>query len=271
MASREIPLLALAAVDFAASVLLLWARPRAARFVLLAGAVMLAAALAVRGITIRYAPFTQRPETMATLALAIAAVALSTWPRPPARPGSRLFGTLLLLPALALLVASIASWPAPQPPFALLVTVWYVIHVPLSFLAYGLWTAAFAASIARLAVAARSAGAGGPGAAELQAPAGVEAWDETIRSTILWGFLLFSLSMVAGGIWGYLAWGYVFLWDPKLEWSVTLWIVYAALAHLGVVRARPRLRASLAIPAWLVVWIAYLGVNLFRTSIHAFR
>ncbi len=259
MAFRETPLLGLALVDYAASLIVGWFRPAAGRFVLAAGVAMLAAALAVRGLAIGYVPLTQRPETMAALSLSIGLTALfadRASPRAPS-PEWRLFRILLLAPALLLLSFSIARWPAPQYPFALLVTVWYVLHVPLSFLAYSLWSAAFSAAVVRLSVA------GSPGAPD--------AWDARIRSHVFWGFVLFSLSMVFGGIWGYLAWGYVFLWDPKLEWSVVLWIVYAGLVHLGVGRARPRLRAILALPAWVAIWIAYLGVNLFKTSIHAFR
>jgi ABC-type transport system involved in cytochrome c biogenesis permease subunit len=256
--SIEIPLLGLAAVDLAASIAVGWFRPRAGRFLLLAGFAALAAALVVRGIAIGYLPLTQRPESIAGFVLCAIGVALFTERRVPENPtvDVRLYRLLLLLPPLALLTWSIAAWPTPQHPVSLLVTVWYCIHVPLSFIAYGIWSAAFAGAIVRLA-----------------APLGPEetmAWDARIRSWIVWGFHIFSISMVTGGIWGYLAWGYVFLWDPKMELSVALWLAYAALAHLTALEPRPRLRAILAIPAWVVMWLAYLGVAFFRTSIHGF-
>ncbi len=105
MPSREAPLLGLAAADFLAAILLLYLRPAGVRLVLLAGVVMLAAALTVRGIAIGYVPFTQRPETMATLALAIGIIALLVvrGSRSSVRSGrdEAIFGTIILAPAVA--------------------------------------------------------------------------------------------------------------------------------------------------------------------------
>jgi ABC-type transport system involved in cytochrome c biogenesis permease subunit len=256
--SVEVPLLALAAVDIAASIAVGWFRPRAGSFILLAGFTALAAALTARGIAIGYLPLTQRPESIAGFVLCVVGVALFTDGRIPedSRTGGRMFRLLLLLPPLALLAWSIAAWPAPQHPVSLLVTVWYCVHVPLSFVAYGVWSAAFAAAVVRLVACPTTADR--------------TVWDARIRSWIAWGFHIFSVSMVTGGIWGYLAWGYVFLWDPKMELSVALWLAYAALAHLSALEPRPRLRAILALPAWILMWLAYLGVAFFRTSIHGF-
>jgi ABC-type transport system involved in cytochrome c biogenesis permease subunit len=258
MRSLELPLLGLAAADLAASICVGWFRPRAGRFVLMAGFAALAIALALRGLAIGYIPLTQRPESVAGFVLCAMGVAFFTDRWGPEIPDARwrLYRSLLLLPPLGLLVWSLAAWPAPRHPVSLLVTVWYVIHVPLSFVAYGIWNAAFAASVVRLATA--------PGAAE------TASWDARNRSLIIWGFHIFSVSMVTGGIWGYLAWGFVFLWDPKMELSVALWLAYAALAHLTALEPRPRLRAILAIPAWILMGLAYLGVAFFRTSIHGF-
>ena len=48
----------------------------------------------------------------------------------------------------------------------------------------------------------------------------------------LWGFALWSLSMICGGVWGVVAWGAWFLWDPKVVWSVILWFHSATFVHL---------------------------------------
>jgi ABC-type transport system involved in cytochrome c biogenesis permease subunit len=275
MKSPETPLLTLALVDLVASLVVGWFRPARGRLVLIAGIAMLAAALAVRGFRIGYIPLTQRAESIAGFVLCVAFVTLFSDTRwfplfrdadgPEQAPliGSvpwewRVYRTLLLCPAIALLGWSARCWPEARHPVPLLVTIWYVIHVPLSFLAYGIWTAAFAAAVVRL----------GPGR-EDGSPV-VMIWDERIRSLVFWGFILFSISMIMGGIWGYLAWGFVFLWDPKVTLSVALWLAYAAIAHLTVRGTRPRLRAWLAIPGWLLMLAAFLGVSFFRSSIHGF-
>jgi hypothetical protein len=228
--------------------------PRTARAFVAAAALPLGLVLVLRGIAIRYVPMTQKAETVASFCFALLLVALVEERFAAEAPRTfRWFRALLLFPALPLLAWAFATWPEPHFPFVLLYTRWYVLHVPISFVCYALWSATFAAAAVRLA--------GGEG---------LPFWDERIRKTVFWGFALFSLSMIFGGIWGYVAWGYVFLWDPKILWSAVVWMTFAALVHLGVLKERPKLRAAAAIPAWLTVWVAWLGVNLFRTSIHAF-
>lgn len=251
--------LAAGAIGFLVSWIVGWFRPVPGRYVLVAGIVPLVVALAMRGVTIGYVPLTQRPESIAGFCLCGAIVAVycdARWL--PGIPTAiwRLYRTLILLPIVGLLGWSVIAWPAASPPVPLLVTIWYVIHVPLSFVAYGMWSAGFAAAVARLALASHTGE--------------IDEWDERIRTLVFWGFVLFSISMVIGGIWGYLAWGYVFLWDPKVTLSVALWLAYAALVHLGPRGARARLRAALAIPGWILMWGAFLGTAFFRTSIHGF-
>ena len=232
-----------------------FAAPKLARWLLAAATLPLGLVLLLRGLAIHYVPMTQKAESVASFCFALLLVGLVEERFAAEAPRSfRWFRVLLLFPAVPLLLWAIARWPEPHFPFVLLVTKWYVLHVPLSFLCYALWTASFAAGVLRLASNGADA----------------RFYDERIRKTVFWGFALFSLSMIFGGIWGYVAWGYVFLWDPKILWSAVVWLTYAALMHLGVLRERPRLRAALAIPAWGTVWVAWLGVNLFRTSVHAF-
>ena len=38
--------------------------------------------------------------------------------------------------------------------------------------------------------------------------------------------------LVAGGIWGYYAWGTYWLWTPKELWTSILWLFYALWLHL---------------------------------------
>lgn len=231
-----------------------FASARAARILVAAAALPLGLTLILRGLAISYVPMTQKAESVASFCFALLLVAFVEERFAADAPRTfRWFRTILLLPAVPLLAWAFLRWPEPHFPFVLLYTRWYVLHVPLSFLCYALWTATFAAAVVRLAARAE-----------------LPFWDERIRKTVFWGFALFSVSMIFGGIWGYVAWGYVFLWDPKILWSAVVWLLFAALVHLGVLKERPRLRAALAIPAWASVWVAWLGVNLFRTSIHAF-
>ncbi|GBE01187.1 cytochrome c biogenesis protein CcsA [bacterium BMS3Bbin06] len=138
----------------------------------------------------------------------------------------------------------------PLPP--VLKTYWFELHVVLSFFSYGLFGIG---AVLGLHVFRNDDNAEG-----LQYRA------------ILIGYLLFSLSMVFGGIWAYLAWGTYWLWTPKEIWTVLIWLVYTLYLHL---RFRPWWRgrriAAVGIVGYLMVLFTYLGVGLLMKSSHSFQ
>lgn len=236
---------AIYAIAFAAAVV----RLGAARWILATGAAVHVAAMTGRGLAIGFFPLTNKMESFSTCALATALVATIAW-----RPARTYLVPLLLVMAAAMTAALLfpgnLAWPPP-----LMRTVWYPLHVPISFVAYGCWTAAGAASLAWLAD--RDA-----------------AWLALIDRLALWGFSLWSLSMIFGGIWGVVAWGAYFMWDPKVIWSVILWFHYATFVHLRLapsMQPRPWARPALALVGFLFVFVAYVGTSFFfGRSSHAF-
>jgi ABC-type transport system involved in cytochrome c biogenesis permease subunit len=224
-------------------------RPRWARAPLALGVALQLGWSTWRGLLIGFLPLTNKTESFAAAALAVALVGTIAFR--PARAW--------LLPLLAVLAAAMAAalllpqglhWPPP-----LMRTVWYPTHVPLSFLAYGTWTAAAAAGLAWFTDR-------DPG------------WLALLDRLGLWGFALWSLSMICGGIWGVVAWGAWFLWDPKVVWSIILWFHSATSVHLRLtpsLAARPWARPALAVVGLALVLVAYVGTSfLFGRSSHAF-
>jgi ABC-type transport system involved in cytochrome c biogenesis permease subunit len=224
-------------------------RPRLARPALALGVVLHLAATVARGVAIAFFPLTNKMESFSAAALATAIVAAVAFR--PARA--------YLLPLLAVLGAAMAAalampgdlrWPPP-----LMRTIWYPLHVPLSFLAYASWAAAAAAGLAWWA---RRDGE----------------WLGLVDRLALWGFALWSLAMVTGGVWGVVAWGAYFMWDPKVIWSVILWFHYAAFVHVKLtpsLQPRPWVRPALATVGFLLVLVAYVGTSFFfGRSSHAF-
>jgi ABC-type transport system involved in cytochrome c biogenesis permease subunit len=243
------PLLWAAAAAYGAAIVAAAARPALSRALLVAGIVPHVAGTAWRGVAIGFFPLTSKMESFNAAALAVAIVAAVTW-----RP-SRAY----LLPLLAILAAAMAAtlalpgdlrWPPP-----LMRTIWYPLHVPLSFLAYATWGAAAAAAVAFWTDRDGD-------------------WLPFLDRLALWGLVLWSLSMVTGGVWGVVAWGAWFLWDPKVIWSVILWFHYAAFIHVKLtpsVQGRVGLRPALAAAGFLFVLVAYVGTSfLFGRSSHAF-
>jgi ABC-type transport system involved in cytochrome c biogenesis permease subunit len=242
-------LLQAAAACYALSLVAALLRPRLARWPLVAGVALQLAWSTWRGLLIGFLPLTNKTESFAAAALAaglIGAIAFRA-SRAYLLPLLLVLGTAL---AAALAFPQALHWPPP-----LMRTIWYPTHVPLSFLAYGAWTAAAAAGLAWFTDR------------DL-------AWLALIDRLALWGFALWSLSMICGGVWGVVAWGAWFLWDPKVVWSVILWFHAATFVHVRLTPSlmqRPWLRPALALVGFGLLFVAYVGTSFFfGKGSHAF-
>jgi len=224
-------------------------RPRWARAPLALGATLHLAWSLWRGVLIGFLPLTNKTESFAAAALAVALVGVIAF-RPVRSYLLPLLAVLGAAMGVALLFPQGLHWPPP-----LMRTAWYPAHVPLSFLAYGTWTAAAAAGLAWFTD--RDDG-----------------WLALIDRLGLWGLALWSLSMICGGVWGVVAWGAWFLWDPKVVWSVILWFHASTFVHLRLtpsLAGRPWVRPALAIAGLGLVLVAYVGTSFFfGRSSHAF-
>lgn len=53
---------------------------------------------------------------------------------------------------------------------------------------------------------------------------------------LFFGYLLFSIAMIFGGIWAQLAWGTYWLWTPKELWTTIVWFWYGLYLHARLVK-----------------------------------
>ena len=223
--------------------------PRIGRRLLSVGVLVHCGATLGRGWAIAFFPLTNKMESFSAAALALAVVTALSWRE------VRLYSVSLLLLVCLTMLAALSFPLALSFPPPLMQTLWYPLHVPLSFLAYAAWAAAAAASLVWL---------------RDRDPA----WLDHIDRLALNGFALWSLSMICGGLWGVVAWGAYFLWDVKIVWSVILWFHYASFIHLRftpALFARPWVRPALAIVGFAWVLVAYVGTSFFfGRSSHAF-
>jgi ABC-type transport system involved in cytochrome c biogenesis permease subunit len=80
------------------------------------------------------------------------------------------------------------------------------------------------------------------------------------------GFPLLTLGLILGSVWGKLAWGDYWGWDPKELWSLASWLVYLVYFHFRYMFGRkyPQTNSTLALAGLAVIIITLLWVNLSR-------
>jgi len=89
------------------------------------------------------------------------------------------------------------------------------------------------------------------------------------EEAILLGFVLFTLCMLFGCWWAYVAWGYYFSWNIKAIWSFLVWLFYAGMCHAKFVRRwQGSGYAFLSLVGFGVVLFTYLGIGLLLESNH---
>ena len=234
---------------YGAALLLSLARPRLGVWLAGIGGVIHFGAMLGRGWAIGFFPLTNKMESFSAAALALACVTVLSW-----RDVRLYVVPLLALVCAAQLAALSFSLDLSFPP-ALMQTIWYPLHVPISFFAYATWAAAAAAALVWL---------------RERDPE----WLARVDRLALIGFGLWSFSMICGGIWGVVAWGAYFMWDVKIIWSVILWFHYASFVHVRLTPSllpRPWVRPALAIVGFAWVIVAYVGTSFFfGRSSHAF-
>lgn len=79
------------------------------------------------------------------------------------------------------------------------------------------------------------------------------------------GFVLLTTGLILGAVWGKLAWGDYWQWDPKEMWSLGTWLVYGSYFHYRSWRG-PRSRRMLALLLWIGVLFILLTVTWINLS-----
>lgn len=139
---------------------------------------------------------------------------------------------------------------SPLPP--VLKTIWFECHVVLAFMSYALF--GIAAVLGGLYLREQDS-----------------ALDGLQYRAVLIGYCLFTLSMIFGGIWAYLAWGTYWLWTPKELWTSILWVFFSFYLHARLREWwRGKTMACLSIAGFAIVMFTYLGVSLLLKSSHSF-
>lgn len=213
-----------------------------------AGCAVQSGYLLYRGMSLGRIPLVGVHDTLNFLSASLIAFAAAV--HVSSRQGRAFF---MMLAGMAAFFTAVAAFQPPHsgplPP--VLNTYWFELHVALSFFSYALFAIAAVLGIMYLR--------------------GEDSAEKFQYRLIFVGYGLFSLSMIFGGVWAYLAWGTYWLWTPKELWTVLLWLFYSLYLHARLLRqwaGRPS--AILGIAGFAVVMFTYLGVGLLMKSSHAF-
>jgi ABC-type transport system involved in cytochrome c biogenesis permease subunit len=88
---------------------------------------------------------------------------------------------------------------------------------------------------------------------------------------LLLGYVLFSIAMIFGGIWAFLAWGTYWLWTPKELWTTIVWFFYSLYLHARLVRGWSGSKTAwMGVVGFVIVLFTYAGVGLLMKSSHEF-
>ena len=153
---------------------------------------------------------------------------------------------------------------------------WLVIHVSVAILATAFFT--IAAALAAIHVMKESKRintskkAGLKGLAKfLKVFPTSEKLERTSYQFNIIGFILWSFTLIAGGIWAEKAWHRFWGWDTKEVWTFIIWTIYAAYLHATTTRGWEGKRASwLALIGFSAVIFNFTVVNLFFKGLHVY-
>ncbi|MCB0521342.1 MAG: cytochrome c biogenesis protein CcsA [Lewinellaceae bacterium] len=81
------------------------------------------------------------------------------------------------------------------------------------------------------------------------------------------GFLFLTAGLLLGAWWGQNAWSNYWAWDPKENWALVTWLVFAAYLHLRNIGSMDgRKLAWVVIAGVLAVVFTYLGMDYLPTA-----
>ena len=92
---------------------------------------------------------------------------------------------------------------------------------------------------------------------------------DAARRSFAWGFFLISLALALGSIWGNEAWGAYWQWDPKEQWSLATWLVYAALWHVPASRPWRLTLLGIGLLA-IILTVTWINLSKLFPGLHSY-
>ena len=183
------------------------------------------------------------------------------------QPKLKILGLVITPIILLMLGNAIISKPYLEPLSPPFKSNWLILHVLFAWIAYGAFC--LVAALGGMYLLKSRALAKNKSVSFYDKFPDLNALDDIMVKTAVFGFITLTVEVGAGAIWAYGLWGRYWGWDPVETWSLITWLIYAIYIHLGVTLGwKGRRMAWLAIAALASVFITFGGVG-FIGGIHA--
>ncbi len=189
-------------------------------------------------------------------------------------PGLRHIGLFVLAPVvLAMVLIGLFLYAEAGPLVAALRSYWLAIHVTTAIIGFGIFFVSGIASVLYLVKVRheeRVAAGEEPGGLLSRLP-GAAALDRVAHRTAVFGFPIWTFTVIAGAIWAEAAWGRFWGWDPKETWAFIAWVVYAAYLHARTTagwRGRPAAWVNVVGLGVMIFNLTF--VNMVSTGLHSY-
>ena len=85
------------------------------------------------------------------------------------------------------------------------------------------------------------------------------------------GFPFLTLGIISGAVWANEAWGAYWSWDPKENWALVTWLIFAIYLHARLIKGWTGKRiAVVGCLGFVIIWVCYLGVNFLGHGLHTY-
>lgn len=249
--------------------------PRAGRIALLlttVGFLLQVAEIVARGVAVRRLPWGNLCEFMVIVTCGAVGVFLAV----ALRYHARFAGLFVLIPVLVGL--GLASTVLFIPAGAIspaLNSYWIAIHVTAATVstsvfimgAVGVVMYLLADRYSRLTAAGKDPGLAG---IARRLP-GTDVLDRLSYRMVVFGFPVWTFTVIAGAIWADQAWGHYWSWDPTETWSFITWIAYACYLHARVTAGwRGRRAAYIQLLAFAALLVNLFVINIYVNGMHSY-
>ena len=226
-----------------------------------AGLLPHSAALLLRWISSDHGPYLARFEVLSSDAwVAIVLLLIFLW----RRPAWSAVGMVALPAAFLAIAAALFTNPAIRDLPPTFQSIWLVFHIGFAKLSAGSFLLSVATSA--LVLLRRR----GSQAAWLERVPAADALDAYTVRFVGFGFIFWTITVIAGAIWANQSWGRYWGWDTVETWSLITWLVYGTFLHARLLfKTGERATALMGLSCFAIFVLTILVLPYLLPSIHS--